>query len=824
MQRIATDLLAIKEYDYSIMIPRHISQEQDEFFIASESAAKGTQGIPSHLLLLPRDANYLVDVFFEHAYFYYPVINRAVLELCLMEPESAHALFLLNIVFMTACKHLARSVDIKRAIRFRERAREIQFHINGNVRLSKMQGLMLGSLVVYSAFNVSIGLTQVCGTYIAQDSVPASASTSTLNMESSNATALPTLQVESRSIRASRGHIPEAAYQARLWVFWGLYIRDSIDRLYLGWPHGMDVRTVDAELPKIEGCIGLGGKRMPQSRMGAAATMTEKSRDSSFKRDQTLPELRQVIDAEWRTMTSADRLSYRNTLSISDEDEDHDEGDEYGLSPTGKRAALYGLGNEDFEDDPADQDREERPRLFYGTDVPRRNRTLSGTISTRSFSALSPSILEEQSKGHSLMSAFDPQDVNVHMERMRLLLDSENDATDGGSYCRVIFLKEIGLWSIGRRVALYLANRATHPMPVYDFDMTGNMGSLSPTTEFVPQKSDRNPLADRLSTGPHHEAGRGLEEAWLQDQELQSLQAELIAWDKALPNHLRFRPDVEHCSVNHKVNGKMGVLTMSYYTIMIMLQSAYLPFSRVSSTKSPHRKSDRKATKTGTAADHGPNTHSNLTGESTPSQIPDQSRIDMAAAVQTSSPHLQRPRRSQSQVREYFNTPHQVCSQLSNTLLKHVELMLDSYPNWCTIQAKVNHAIATALRVPCLNARLSCNSASARQEAKAGFKMGTDLFKRLAGLPGPLTITGWPAEEDIQQMVEIEAEFKEMMKNSEEQGTTTSDESMGDASEPVAASDTSAATVIAATAALMSPETVTVAITAEEDLHHSYQE
>jgi hypothetical protein len=60
---------------------------------------------------------------YQHAYFYYPIINRAIVELHLMEPHTPQALLLLNIVFMGACKHLGRSTDIKRAIQFRERAR-----------------------------------------------------------------------------------------------------------------------------------------------------------------------------------------------------------------------------------------------------------------------------------------------------------------------------------------------------------------------------------------------------------------------------------------------------------------------------------------------------------------------------------------------------------------------------------------------------------------------------------------------------------------------------------------------------------------------------
>jgi hypothetical protein len=65
MQRIARDMLAVKRYDLSIVIPRHISQEQDEFWVAPETSPRSLCDLPDHLLMLPRDANYLVDVFFE---------------------------------------------------------------------------------------------------------------------------------------------------------------------------------------------------------------------------------------------------------------------------------------------------------------------------------------------------------------------------------------------------------------------------------------------------------------------------------------------------------------------------------------------------------------------------------------------------------------------------------------------------------------------------------------------------------------------------------------------------------------------------------------
>jgi hypothetical protein len=134
----------------------------------------------------------------------------------------------------------------------------------------------------------------------------------------------------------------------------------------------------------------------------------------------------------------------------------------------------------------------------------------------------------------------------------------------------------------------------------------------------------------------------------------------------------------------------------------------------------------------------------------------------------TAIPKIQQAK-GQAGSREYLNTSHKICTELSNVILRHVELMLDSYPNWCTIQAKVNHTITSALRVSCLNAKLSSNSAKEREEAKAGFRMGSDLFKRLALLPYPLTIRDWPVEEDVQLMMDIEEEFKEMMMTQEEE-------------------------------------------------------
>lgn len=117
----------------------------------------------------------------------------------------------------------------------------------------------------------------------------------------------------------------------------------------------------------------------------------------------------------------------------------------------------------------------------------------------------------------------------------------------------------------------------------------------------------------------------------------------------------------------------------------------------------------------------------------------------------------------------YFNTPHKICTQLSNVLYHHIELMLDHYQDWCSIQVKLNQSLIVAIRVSCLNARLSSNSKTIRDEGKAGFKMGTELFKRQAILPAPLTIRDWPAEEDVQVMEGLEQGFKVLMAKEDEE-------------------------------------------------------
>ncbi|KAF9391690.1 hypothetical protein CPC16_004041 [Podila verticillata] len=729
MQKIAKDMLDIKKYDYSLRLMRHISQEEDELWVAPHSVVENDiQGIPSKLLLLPKDANYLVDVFFENACFYYPIVNRAMVELQLMEPQTPQALFLLNIIFMAACKHLARSTDIKRAVQFRERAREIQYYIDGRVRLSRMQANILGSQVIYGSFVIVIGMSQVAGTFG--------------DLNAGDPEQGFDIQAECRSVQSKKGSIPEAAYQARLWAFWAYYIRDSMSRLYFGWPHGMDTMLVTAELPKIKGFVGLGGKT--KNLMGASEIEgggTRKRRESSFNRNSILPG-KKLMKGESRS-AQTDQGMYRTTLSMLDDDEDSDDDDT----------------KSDNSDDSVDQGNE--TMATSESNVLNKRSTLKDAFSKDqdrpSLSGLSKSLLEQQSHGQTPSrrhSLGDVQETKRHMDRMKLLLEAEDDMTDGGSYARVLFLEEVKLWSIGRRVSLYLANRAS------------SSSNLDLDSEAISHPFGSTALSTSTS-----EASRCSERAWLRDQELQSIQADLIAWDHNIPEFLRFRSDVDQSDVNHKVNGKMSVLTMFYYTITLMLQSSYLPIPQyLSSSHQTSRASSYKSPESLSREFDGIFSRA----MSTTSTL-DETRIKLEADdyFRSSTP------RSPS-AKGYFNTAHQICTQLSNVLYHHVEMMLDSYPNWCAIQSKLNHTLIAAMRVSCLNARLSSNSRAIRDEAKAGFKYGSDLRKRQALLPEPLTIRDWPAEEDVNVMENLEEEFRELMTNQEEDPATVLREELAD--------------------------------------------
>lgn len=552
--------------------------------------------------------------------------------------------------------------------------------------------------------------------------------------------------------------------------------------------------AVTAELPKIEGVVGLGGKAAPRDTSISTNTTTSTSTKSSavigkrppekMKRDRERVDKIRLGFRHESSPTGHNHQLYRGRTDIFDDEEDDDEendedGDERSLNDEEDHVGFQ-------DEEAADMERDETGKFhFLFGEVDRQGQRAPPSSSRRAqvgsgapkvYSSLSKSILNQQSRGQlpNLFPSHNNPEYHVHMERMQDLMAAQDDITDGGSYARILFLEEIKLWSIGRRIALYLGERANIT--------TTMVSAVCPINAIV---SDDNSNNNSGGVG-----GPWSEQAWIQDQELQVLQAELSAWEQALPAHLHFRQEVDQDGVNHKVNGKMGLLMMYYYTITVMLQSAYLPIqqylasagasrsSRASSTKpesSPHRKAHTPAS---SSPDQGksPSTNghsrqaSDTSGYSSTTPTPTTtSASHVHALFSATGAALDESLATSQDPRAYFNTPHRISTHLANTILHHCELLIDSYPNWCVFQAKVNHSLCAAMRVCCLNAKLATNSSAIKQEAKAGFRMGSELFKRMALLPTPLTIRDWPAEEDLNLMREIEEEFRLLMTHEEEE-------------------------------------------------------
>ncbi|GJJ75842.1 hypothetical protein EMPS_08200 [Entomortierella parvispora] len=804
--RMAADLLAIRRYDIAFRIPRHIHDEVDEIWIPPTTTEQQildpsaimtdypfgdrTKRVPKHLRLIPADADYLINAFFEHAHFYSPVVNRAAVELAMMESDKPHSMLLLNVVFMTACKHLNHTREFDRAIKFRERARELQDLVDDRRRLTVLQACLLGSLVTYGVFRKNASyMAAVLGVHDGR--VPMGSSP----------------EKDWHLDSPENNLFPESAYQARLWCFWGLYVRNCVNRLYFGWPNALDNRAVTAELPRIEGCIGIGStvpstvpSLLPQKLIG-------KRRDTRGGRQSNQRiKKRPLVDLQ---ASQGPRQTYcRSNFISSDEEEDEEERGVGGMVSDGSdddiscpvrvngmRNIRQNLGSTEGP----------RTRCLFQKNSHRLQALMEGA---QACPVLSYRILVQQSETLIKTRAgekpderrdsptqqmeteeIQAQEMELHMDRMRLLIESKEDATDNGTFARRLFLEEIRLWSIGRRLAVYLSDRSAkralsfgRPTVNVAFACSSAPARSSFSSVIETKQKDTVDIQGSKATHPSpntpcggwqlHPAAEWSEQAWLQDGELQKLQADLIAWERDLPNHLRFRSDVESEDVDHRINGKMSVLIMSYYTMTIMLQSSYLPSiqpgkkasnanseAQVPSTLSPSQH------KSGAARDGSTEGNRKGTNADTSQQggRPDNSSPTPSFSSGQFTPA--EPAWEQDHVlpRRFANPAHKICTELSNTLLHHVEIMLDTYPNWCSIQAKVNHAIMVCMRVACENSKPNMTCPSEREEAQAQFRMGSDLYRRLSVLPEPLTIRDRPVETDVHYMDMVEESFREML-------------------------------------------------------------
>ncbi|KAF8933651.1 hypothetical protein BGZ47_010768 [Haplosporangium gracile] len=742
---MAKDLIDIKRSEYALLMPRHILHEDDELFVVRNLQTNPkSQRIPPRLMIVPRDANYLVEVFFENAHFYYPILNRAVVELCLMESHTPDSMLLLNTVFMVACKHLPRIEDTRRAIEFRERVRELRRCIEDRTQMNFMLAEMMGFMAVYGLFGITPGMMEYCGTH------------RTFTSKNSG-TQLSNPETELLREGFPKGLLPEVNHQNKLWLFWAHYLRDSISKLYFGFHFGVNAKPLIAELPKIKNFVGLGGRVAPSVQSAPAATETAaaatKRRREVFSGPCTAPPDKRFLSdpATLAGRELGDRTQFRSTQahSVGTDDSGDDEG-----SKSSRAGSEGDHGVVMFSQPP------------NGVEPP--SGAGGANSSGQKVAALSKAVLEAQSRSNSILhgmpetaETLDPEALEIHMERMEILLRSQEDPTDGGSYARALFLEEVRLWIIGHRLSAYLASRTTGDTPHYPVGLSGL------TTK------DSN----GIPSSAHERPGFWSEQAWKEDLELQSLQADLIAWEKAVPDHLKFRLDVDHPDINQKVNGKMSIIMMSYYTITILLQTCYLPalpdplHPKPSSKKTSLQASNHDGSSKDADSHHNAHASQRLGSRSRPTSDVSKESLQLsntppnpsASSTRSTPPLSTTATLARVDGDEYYNTPHRICTELANVVFHHVEIMLDRYTGWCSIQAKVNHALIAAQRVVCLNVRLERNSCTMRNEAKAAFKMGSALYKKLAMLPAPLVIHDRPPEEDLNYMNDLDKAFHQMV-------------------------------------------------------------
>ncbi|KAG0230852.1 hypothetical protein BGW42_000642 [Actinomortierella wolfii] len=188
---------------------------------------------------------------------------------------------------------------------------------------------------------------------------------------------------------------------------------------------------------------------------------------------------------------------------------------------------------------------------------------------------------------------------------------------------------------------------------------------------------------------------RWSQNAWANDDELQTLQSELIQWEQSLPDHFRFRMDFDHPDINHKVNGKIGLMLLYYYTITLTLQSSYLPVPASWYPAMRTKASRRKESKTSMAP-------------------------VSSVTAQMSSPSSSRSEKQSSSI--YFEE----CSTASTSS--------DESEVPSTSSASLSAVTVSTSKVGTAKDKYEI----LRREAKYGFRMGSELWRKLKSIRHPL--------------------------------------------------------------------------------------
>ncbi|KAG0235918.1 hypothetical protein BGW41_000609 [Actinomortierella wolfii] len=379
--------------------------------------------------------------------------------------------------------------------------------------------------------------------------------------------------------------LPEAVYQSRLWMYWSLFINDTKNMLYYGWVPEVDPFETLPSFPSFQGLSMINNPVLPT---------TEIMKRGKRRLSPPLPE---DGHSRWTEDQQAVRPSGGSSSSSRSSN---------GSSGSSSRDAT----NIQFETSNIEMSWIEQYNGNFAIIQPPAISSLYEMLMLQGMGRW-PMDREQAEKMRS--PSLDLAAYERYMARMQKWLETDVDLTDGGTFSRQLTIFEIRLWMLGRRVSQYIASKRTRDKRVAKesvMSTCSNEGTVSPAaaaavttrkttttttttttvatapTNLCATGSARNATACPSSTvaslgstlSPRSSLSsstsssssvptearwksdsRWSQNAWANDDELQTLQSELIQWEQSLPDHFRFRMDFDHPDINHKVNGKIGL-------------------------------------------------------------------------------------------------------------------------------------------------------------------------------------------------------------------------------------------------------------------------
>ncbi|KAF9978741.1 hypothetical protein BGZ73_000751 [Actinomortierella ambigua] len=492
----------------------------------------------------------------------------------LLSPNhSKEALYMFHNLLVAAYKHRGREGDLQRAINHCNAALALE---EQGIRWTtlRIQGGILGNTLTNDILEcVSSRVRHIAEGQCQLRCQPSLAYFNPINTKGDDGeTSRPKALIQMLQLEPHKDDtfLPEAVYQTRLWLFWTMYVYDAKRALYYGWCSDVDPYATLPPLPSL--------RRLSMIDPLVSPNTTNQPRKGKRPLSQVLQEY--------------DPSSWRGDIDNSNNDNNNSSSDNSNYKVSGTKDLKIELTS--FDMSWIDQ-----YQSVSAVIQPPPISTLNEMLLLQSMEPFKWPMDRDQAAAMR-DPAIELVAYDRHMTRMIHWIEEDGDLTDGGTFSRIIFGFEARLWMIGRRVARYIARkRARRCRTAMGSDgVVAAAGSAAGTatstmkrpagvcrTACRPQLRPRTSTQSTASSSSSSTSietrwttdARWSQSAWASDDELQSIQAELVQWEQELPDPFRFRKDHHYPDVNHEVNGKMGQLVLYYYTIMLILHSSYLP-------------------------------------------------------------------------------------------------------------------------------------------------------------------------------------------------------------------------------------------------------